>query len=231
VSQVVGVGGRDLSEQVAGRMAQVAVRALALDGRSRAVLIVSKPPAAAAARAVLGECADTPGVAVFLGLDEAEPPPGVQLAATLEAGTRAAAALVGVTPPALAEGLEELVARAGGRLAARRVRVQGLFSGGTLCYEAQVILEGRLGPVHSNEPLREDHGLPAPPGSHVLLDLGAEEYTRGVPHPMIDLGTRLELLREQAEDPDLAVVLLDVVLGHRQPRRSGRSAGAPCALR
>jgi FdrA protein len=48
----------------------------------------------------------------------------------------------------------------------------------------------------------------------VLLDLGAEEYTRGVPHPMIDLGTRLDLLREQADDPDLAVVLLDVVLGH-----------------
>jgi FdrA protein len=48
----------------------------------------------------------------------------------------------------------------------------------------------------------------------VLLDLGAEEYTRGVPHPMIDLSTRLDLLRRQADDPSLAVVLLDVVLGH-----------------
>lgn len=214
VSQVIGVGGRDLSEHVGGRMAQVAARALAADDRTRAVLLVSKPPAAAAARAVLSECADTPGVAVFLGLDDAEPPSGVQMAATLEAGTRAAAALVGVRPPPLADGLEELVATAGRRLAPRRMRVQGLFSGGTLCYEAQVILEGHLGPVHSNEPLRKDNDLPAPDGAHVLLDLGAEQYTRGVLHPMIDLSARLELLRQQADDPHLAVVLLDVVLGH-----------------
>jgi FdrA protein len=92
--------------------------------------------------------------------------------------------------------------------------VRGLFSGGTLCYEAQLVLEDLVGPVHSNEPLRPAHGLPAPDGAHVLLDLGAEEYTRGVPHPMIDPSGRLELLRRQGEDADVAVVLLDVVLGH-----------------
>jgi FdrA protein len=89
-----------------------------------------------------------------------------------------------------------------------------LFSGGTLCYEAQMILEDLLGEVYSNEPLREKHRLPAPDGAHVLLDLGAEEYTRGVPHPMIEPSGRLALLREQSNDPDLAVVLIDVVLGH-----------------
>ena len=66
-------------------MAQVAARALAIDERTRAVLIVSKPPAAAPAREVLSECVDTPGVAVFLGLHDAAPPPGIQTAATLEA--------------------------------------------------------------------------------------------------------------------------------------------------
>ncbi|HEU0102164.1 MAG TPA: hypothetical protein VFR07_07555 [Mycobacteriales bacterium] len=214
VSQVIGVGGRDLSEAVGGRMAQVAARALAADPGTHAVLLVSKPPAAAAAKAVLGECTDTPGVAVFLGLDGPEPPPGVQMSATLEAGAQAAAALVGVQPPTLFDGLEPLVAAAGHRLGAERVRVQGLYSGGTLCYEAQAILSAHLGPVHSNEPLRKGNGVPAPEGAHVLLDLGAEEYTRGVPHPMIDPTTRLELLRQQADDPTLAVVLLDVVLGH-----------------
>ena len=95
-----------------------------------------------------------------------------------------------------------------------RTAVRGLFSGGTLCYEAQLILEQLLGEVYSNEPLREQHGLPAPDGAHVLLDLGAEEYTRGVPHPMIEPSGRLALLREQSKDPDVAVVLIDVVLGH-----------------
>ena len=214
VSQVVGVGGRDLSEAVGGRMAGLAVRALAADPGTRVVLLVSKPPAAAAARAVLDECGDTPGVAVFLGLAEAGAPEGVQLVATLEAGARAAAVLVGVQPPSLHGEGREQVAAVGRRLGAERVRVQGLFSGGTLCYEAQVILEGHLGPVYSNEPLRKGNTVPAPEGAHVLLDLGAEEYTRGVPHPMIDLSTRIELLRQQKDDPTLAVVLLDVVLGH-----------------
>jgi FdrA protein len=56
--------------------------------------------------------------------------------------------------------------------------------------------------------------VPAPPGSNVLLDLGAEEYTRGRPHPMIDPQSRIEILREQARQPEVAAVLLDVVLGH-----------------
>ena len=135
-------------------------------------------------------------------------------APTLEAGARAAAELAGVVPPPLTGGLRERVAQAAGRLDPARAAVRGLFSGGTLCYEAQLMLERRLGPVHSNEPLRTERGLPAPDGAHVLLDLGAEEYTRGVPHPMIDLTTRLDLLRRQADDPSLAVALLDVVLGH-----------------
>ena len=47
----------------------------------------------------------------------------------------------------------------------------------------------------------------------VCLDLGEEEFTRGRPHPMIDPEARLELLRDQASDPTVAVVLLDVVIG------------------
>lgn len=214
ISQVVGVGGRDLSEQVGGRMAQLAVRALDEDPNTNAVLLVSKPPSPAAAAKVLLQARSKPAVAVFLGLSELEPNPGVQLARTLEQGALAALRLVGGPAPRLSLGLREAVELAAARLAPHRRTVRGLFSGGTLCYEAQLLLEEQLGEVYSNEPLRKEHGLPAPDGSHVLLDLGAEEYTRGVPHPMIDPNGRLALLREQANDPDIAVVLLDVVLGH-----------------
>jgi FdrA protein len=163
---------------------------------------------------VLEQSRTKPAVAVFLGLSDLEPASGVQLARTLEQGAVAALRLVGGADPRLAVGLRDDVAMAAARLAPHRRTVRGLFSGGTLCYEAQLILEEQLGEVYSNEPLRSEHGLPAPDGSHVLLDLGAEEYTRGVPHPMIDPSGRLALLREQANDPDVAVVLLDVVLGH-----------------
>jgi FdrA protein len=214
VSQVVGVGGRDLSERVDGRMAQLAVRALDDDPGTGAVLVVSKPPSPRAAGKVMGECRNTPGVAVFLGLADLECPRDVQLARTLEQGALAAARLVGLPSRQPSVGLREAVAAAAARLDPGRTTVHGLFSGGTLCYEAQLILEELLGPVYSNEPLREQHGLPAPEGAHVLLDLGAEEYTRGVPHPMIDPSGRLALLRQQADDSNVAVVLLDVVLGH-----------------
>ena len=63
-------------------------------------------------------------------------------------------------------------------------------------------------------PLRPDLGLPAPPGAHVCLDLGEEEYTRGRPHPMIDPSARREVMRAQAGGDDVAVVLLAVVLGY-----------------
>ena len=205
---VFGVGGRDLTGRAGGRMARAAVRALDADPATGVVLLVSKPPDPDVAAAVLAECRGTPVVAVYLGLDQ----PG--LVPTLEAGARAAAELAGGSPPALGAGLRERVATALRDLPERRRAVRGLYSGGTLCYEAQYVLERVLGPVWSNEPLRAERGLPAPDGAPVLLDLGAEEYTRGRPHPMIDPAGRLELLREVLADPEVAVVLLDVVLGH-----------------
>ena len=66
----------------------------------------------------------------------------------------------------------------------------GLFSGGSLAYEAETILG---------------------PGRRIL-DLGTEEYTQGRPHPMVDPALRLGLLRD--EGSRAGVVLLDVVLGH-----------------
>jgi FdrA protein len=71
-----------------------------------------------------------------------------------------------------------------------------------------------LGPIHSNTPIDKRYGLPAPQGSHVCLDLGEEEYTKGRPHPMIDPEARVELIRQEGAEPAVAVVLLDVVLGH-----------------
>jgi FdrA protein len=218
VTQVIGVGGRDLSARVGGRMAAAAVRALDADPATGVVLLVSKPPAPDVAASVLAQCRDTPVVAVYLGLDDAgalaEGPRSARLAATLEGGAKAAAELAGGTVPSLRAGLRERVAAAAAELPAERRGIRGLFSGGTLCYEAQYVLEQLLGPVWSNEPLRHERRLPAPDGAPVLLDLGAEEYTLGRPHPMIDPSARLELLRTTASDPRVAVVLVDVVLGH-----------------
>jgi FdrA protein len=222
VTAIIGVGGRDLSEAVGGRMARSGVRALRAHPATDAVLLVSKPPSEAVARTVLAEARGLhlpppvkPVVASLIGL--AEPiatPDGVTLASTLEGGATTLLAALGLPPLDLDAGLKAAVTDAIAALTDERRLVRGLFSGGTLCYEALVILSGILGPVHSNTPIRKGWGLPAPDGAHVCLDLGEEEYTKGRPHPMIDPEARIEHLRVEGARADVAVVLLDVVLGY-----------------
>ncbi|MEA2931703.1 MAG: FdrA protein, partial [Actinomycetota bacterium] len=221
VSHVIGLGGRDLSDDVDGRMAKLAVAALRDDPGTDAILLVSKPPSPRVARAVLdvARAGTTPLVAALVGLegggeDALGQGDGVTVVTTLEQGVVAAMAAVGLSPPDVAAGLEEAVATACTGLDPSRTLVRGLFSGGTLCYESLVILTRLLGPVWSNTPLDHAYEVPAPDGSHVCLDLGEEEYTKGRPHPMIDPAARIEWIRQEGRRADVAVVLVDVVLGH-----------------
>lgn len=217
VSQVVGVGGRDLREEVGARMMRLAVRALQADPATEVLVLVSKPPARAVARALLADLGRKPAVAALVGLDDPPPaPPGVHLVGTLEEAAAVAVGLLGKPAPPSGEGLAGPVGRATAGLGPGRLAVRGLFSGGTLCYEAMVLLSRQLGPVYSNVPLRPEWATPAPDGAgaHVCLDLGEEEFTRGRPHPMFDPEARVDHVLREADDPATAVILLDVVLGH-----------------
>jgi FdrA protein len=215
VTQVIGVGGRDLSPAVGGRMAAQAVRALDRDPATEIILLVSKPPSPAAARAVVEAATTTPLVAALVGLDDdAEINGAAAIARTLEGGVRATLDALGRAAPDDATQLRADVERALAGLDPGRRLVRGVYSGGTLCYEALTVLEPWLGAVWSNTPLDERHHVPAPPGSHTCLDLGEEEYTSGRPHPMIDPHARLDVLAAVADEPDAAVVVLDVVLGY-----------------
>ena len=215
VTQVIGVGGRDLSAEIGGRMAALAVQALDQDPATEIILLVSKPPSPAAARAVVEAAGATPIVASLVGLDpNVEVEGAAAVTRTLEGGVRATLAALGRPGPDFGGELRADVEQAlVGRDPARTL-VRGVYSGGTLCYEALTLLEPWLGPVWSNTPLDKRYRVPAPPGSHTCLDLGEEEYTKGRPHPMIDPEARLEVLRDLAGEADVAVVLLDVVLGY-----------------
>jgi FdrA protein len=230
VSQVIGVGGRDLSAAVGGLMACEAVRALDADPGTKVILLVSKPPDPDVARTVIGASRTTPVVAACLGMSAPDGRIGTALLAdTLEQGALQVTQILGQPGPETARGLSEAVETAAARLAGARRAVRGFFTGGTLCYEAQVVLSRALGPVYSNIPLRPDLGLPAPPGAHICLDLGEEEYTKGRPHPMIDPAARIEIMRAEAFGDDIAAVLLDVVLGYgSHPDPAGEIAGT-CA--
>lgn len=221
ISHVIGVGGRDVSTDVGGRMAWLALSALNDDQGTDAILLVSKPPAPEVARSLLREGRrDKPLVAALLGLADAlgdppEPPlPGVGVCRSLEGAALSTVRILGLPRPQFREGLSPRAAAAMSGLGAQRRAVRGLFSGGTLCHEAMLLLHPHLGALHSNVPLHPQWRLPAPEGAHVLLDLGDEEFTRGRPHPMIDPENRVPQLLEAARDPSMAVILIDVVLGH-----------------
>jgi hypothetical protein len=97
----------------------------------------------------------------------------------------------------------------------RQQYVRGLYSGGTFCYEALPLLAEAVGPVYSNIPLDVQYLLPDVWQSrqHTVIDLGDDLFTRGRPHPMIDQRLRNERILKEAADPEVAIILLDVVLG------------------
>jgi FdrA protein len=100
--------------------------------------------------------------------------------------------------------------------------LRGLFAGGTLADEAMLVAATLVGDIRSNIPLRPELALPATRlglpelsgAGHAVVDLGDDAFTRGRPHPMIDPSLRLELLAQEAADPEVRVLLIDVVLGH-----------------
>jgi FdrA protein len=201
-SQVIGVGGHDLDERVGGLMMQAGIERLAADPGTRVIVLISKPPAPAVARRVLevARKSGKPIVVNFLGGDPAAIRQGGSIpAATLEDAARAAVALcrgkgTGAKAPAVSPKLA-----AAGRAKARRFSksqrlVCGLYSGGTLCQEAALILSGGA--------------------KHTTIDLGDDEFTVGRPHPMIDFRLRNERIVAAARDGATAVILLDVVLGY-----------------
>lgn len=215
VSHVIGVGGRDLSHEVAGRSARLAMQALARDPTTDVIVLVSKPPSPDVAREVVAAGGATPVIAALIGLGPGTSVPGAAaVSATLEAAVAHAVRQRGGSPPSDWSEWRSSVAGSLVDLAPARRAVRGLFSGGTLCYEAQTLLQPWLGDVWSNTPLDDRLRVPAPAGAHICLDLGDEEYTQGRPHPMIDAEARLGLLAETGKDNDVAVLLLDVVLGY-----------------
>ncbi len=210
VSAAVGVGGRDLSAAVGGRSARTALTALDADPGTELIVVVSKPPAAEVA-ARLREFADglaTPVQFALIGPGEPD----------LTAATETALRTLGLAVP----NWPSWPGRTAPTQPAGALR--GLFAGGTLCDEAMVIATERLGPIWSNTPLRPDllvppRAQPVPAAAttatrHIMIDFGDDELTTGRAHPMIDQSLRLERLAAEAADPDVAVVLLDVVLGH-----------------
>jgi FdrA protein len=194
ISQLIGVGGRDLSPEVDGIMTDLALDLLEEDPETEIIVVVSKPPADAVSKRLLARLAaiakrGTPTIACFLGADDSDgSDDGVVVRGTLEGGAIAAAAAAGHTLEVEITGATPQQAPPG--------RILGLYTGGTLASEAKLLL--KRGGVKDME----------------VLDLGDDEYTAGKPHPMIDPEARAARIEAAGGDPAVGILLLDVVLGY-----------------
>ncbi|HKS61462.1 MAG TPA: oxidoreductase, partial [Xanthobacteraceae bacterium] len=205
VSHAIGTGGRDLKAEVGAITTLMAIDALDADARTKHIVLISKPPAASVARLVLDRVAQSakPFTICFLGADDIAVPPNARAAATLKG---AADLVVGGSVASWAQQPLPGLARTG--------LVRGLFAGGTLCSEAQIVFRQAGLAVASNVPVPGASAMADAPNGHVMIDLGDDEFTRGRPHPMFEPSVRDAPLAEALADPRVGVILLDVVLGY-----------------
>jgi FdrA protein len=222
ISQAIGVGGRDLSREIGGVMMRQGLAMLAADAQTAVIVLVSKPPAEEVAQSILDAAVrfDRPVVVVFLGAQPeqfaATAGGNIHFARTLTEGAALAVELASGDRSRVPGAQGDAHPAAGWAAFSPSQRyIRALYSGGTLCDEAMLLLSERVGAVASNIALRPEWALA--PGEtfrgHTALDLGADEFTRGRPHPMIDPTLRLQFLEHAALDAETAVILLDIILG------------------
>jgi FdrA protein len=209
LSQAIGVGSRDLSAEVGGLMTHRAIDLMADDPATDTIVVVSKPADPAVSAGVVDH-ARRAGKHVIIGLlgwtEDGPALPSsasVELTTTLAEAARLAAAAHGrelpdetAAPPAASPGF-----------------VRGLFCGGTLCHEAMSAAAETLGPIATNLSRGQRAGDPLRRRGHAFVDFGSEALTDGRLHPIIDPSIRNENALHDCLDPEVGVVVLDVVLG------------------
>lgn len=214
ITHGIGTGGRDLSEKVGAVTFRQGIELLSRDPETKVIVLVSKPPSPKVAEEVLklARKAGKPVVVNFIARPLSLPQmDNLYFARGLDHAAELAVELSRNLPTLETDadlGLE--------RFAAGQKYLRGLFSGGTLAYEAQHILASYLPKVYANAPINKELKLPNSYVSqeHCIVDLGEDEFTQGRLHPMMDNELRIRRLMEEAADPSVAIILLDVVIGY-----------------
>jgi len=231
ITQGIGVGGRDVKSAVGGIMTLQAIKAFEADSSTDVVVVVSKPPSPDVQDRIVDYIASKGRkkyVTCFIGGKEFRTPEAARgrlvqtrtlHAAALEAVRFVSAELYEEAAKKVFLRPEEVVGIAEkefSKLERGQKYVRGLFTGGTLTYESLVIFKDLIGDVYSNTPLKPELKLEDPWRSfkHSVVDLGEEEFTTGRAHPMIDPTIRVQRIVEEARDPEVAVLLLDFVVGY-----------------
>lgn len=223
ISHAIGTGTHDLSNAVGGITTMMGIDALEADPATRAIAIVSKPAEHATLELLIErirEC-QKPVVGCFLGLQEQLPGVGERFrqAKTIDEAVQLALQLVQNGHHVRAESPEhnapETIRQEMANWRPEQRYLRGLFAGGSFCYQTQQVLRDAGLNTYSNTPLDKRYKLENPEVSieHSVIDLGDDHFTQGKPHPMIDSTERSKRILAEAADPEVAILLLDFILG------------------
>lgn len=225
ISHAIGIGSNDLSKDVQGISMLTGMSILSNDPGTEIIILISKPPDLSVAEKIIAE-AKKIKKPVIINFLSAEPivikEKGLESASTLEEAIYKTLAIVKkghYTPRIFDQEISAVMDKARKAwepLDKSQRYIRGLYSGGTLCEEALIILHNLIGDVHSNTKVYPGLRLKNARISqqHSLVDIGDDEFTRGTPHPMIDYNVRKERMIKEAHDEEVAVFLFDVVLGY-----------------
>ncbi|PKN87266.1 MAG: FdrA family protein [Chloroflexi bacterium HGW-Chloroflexi-8] len=213
ITHGIGTGGRDLKDPVGAATFLMALDVLARDPETKVITLVSKPPAPQVAEKVIRKARqiNKPVVINFIARKPTSRQEGNLWFATGMDDAAALSVQLAQNPPELKSTNQFPVEK----FAKGQRYFRGLFSGGTLAYEAQFLLEGYIGRVWANAPINKENKLKDSLKSeeNCIVDLGEDEFTVGRLHPMMDNEMRIRRLLEESRDPEVAVIMLDVVIG------------------
>jgi succinyl-CoA synthetase alpha subunit len=223
ISHAIGTGSHDLSAEIGAITTIMALETLDKDPQTEVIAIIAKPPDRKVLEHLLERTkrCTKPVIGCFLGMRDLHnlATKGFHGARTIDDSVKAAIQITSGEEDLQKVGLtgqeRESSKKHRGNWSSEQRFLRGLFAGGTFCYQSQQILREAGLTVYSNAPLDPRYKLVSIEESreHTLIDMGDDDFTLGRPHPMIDSTMRNQRILSEGQDPTVAVILLDFILG------------------
>ena len=218
ISHAIGTGGRDLSDAIGGLTTLSALDILEKDSNTKVIVILSKPPGQKTLTRIVERFRSIkkPVVGCFIGIEGSIQGEGqvFHRAKIIDDAVETAIKLSeGSLPTTITKDTNPQKSPHWKSPAQKYLR--GVFAGGTFCFQAQQIMKSAGIKIYSNAPIDKSLKLDHPDISkeNSIVDMGDEYYMVGRPHPMINGSQRALRILKEAQDPEVAIILLDFILG------------------
>ncbi len=227
ISHGIGVGGRDLRNDIGGMMTLKAMEVFENDPNTKAVLLVSKPVEDDVRNKIINKInsfSKKNYVLCLVGDNEnREDSARIKFSKSIQTSVlkilkslddNGYKKIMDIIRNQVNESIN-LAETLSVDLNKEQKFIRGFFAGGTLCYESKIILEQMIGKVYSNLSSDDEYSVKgnAPSKENTLIDFGEEEFTSARPHPIIDPLLRKNRILEDANDPNVGVIIIDIICG------------------